>query len=357
MEYWETTQAALQAKEDPLVRKPKLTDALLQRPPFRFLHDVISAVQAKTGFAQGLFTPQEANAKTITDKDSKVQYLNKIIQAVEAATDQTVAARPIKIVAGLEPENTNIFLQLLAKASQQGDGRDAVAEVPGVEKTPGVVRGEVGRPASRPSSQRLSRQTSSASETGKPPAGGEIPARKTEPIIYGEDQNASKSDQHGQAKVLETPPPIPRPSKEEIPVPGVSEGPADASPGNADSSKPPLQRRAFRPQSAKRAPPKIKSGEVASRRPPSGSRPGTSSSGGSVQSGSKPRVFVEGEHVEEDVVDVVEETRDEFEVGERRLRGLGEDGALVKDILEVDQELVAGEDSILVYTQLTCKQT
>lgn len=104
-----------QQKLSSLIKRTPLTAKLLQRPPFRYLHDLISElISACPDFAPNLYTPDELNSANVTDKEAKIAFLQKIMDHVSQRSGQQVRARPAKIVAGLDPEDTNAFLQLLA---------------------------------------------------------------------------------------------------------------------------------------------------------------------------------------------------------------------------------------------------
>ncbi|KHN76076.1 TRAF3-interacting protein 1 [Toxocara canis] len=98
----------------PLIQRPPLTDQLLQRPPFKFLHDVINATIQNTGFLLDTFTSEELDSSAMKDKATKVEFLQKLITALND-DGSLKSVKAAKIVAGKEPELTNLLLQKLAK--------------------------------------------------------------------------------------------------------------------------------------------------------------------------------------------------------------------------------------------------
>uniref|UniRef100_A0A673LSF8 TRAF3-interacting protein 1 n=1 Tax=Sinocyclocheilus rhinocerous TaxID=307959 RepID=A0A673LSF8_9TELE len=90
-----------------VIKKPPLTEKLLSKPPFRYLHDVFSEVIRTTGFMKGLYGEAEMKADNVKDKDSKIAFLQKAIDVVMLVSGEPLAAKPARIVAGHEPEKTN----------------------------------------------------------------------------------------------------------------------------------------------------------------------------------------------------------------------------------------------------------
>ena len=114
----EDTIAETRASLTSIISKPKITDNLLARPPFRFLFDIIVAVDTATDLGLELvLTADEYESSNVTDKASKLIFLDKTTKHIERKLDTTVDINPKKVVAGLEPEKTCGFLQLLAAAA------------------------------------------------------------------------------------------------------------------------------------------------------------------------------------------------------------------------------------------------
>lgn len=93
-----------------IITKPKCTNKLLNKPPFRFIHDIVTSTLKATGFPDGYFTTQELDSNRFNDKSLKVAFLEKLIYLVSVAKGIPLDVRPAKIVAGLEPLNTNTLL-------------------------------------------------------------------------------------------------------------------------------------------------------------------------------------------------------------------------------------------------------
>ena len=97
-----------------------MTQKLLEKPPFRYIHDIFTATMEATGFAVGLYEDAELDAKNIGERDAKINFLAKMVALVELMLEEKAEVKPAKIVAGLEPEKTNEFLQALFRAATSG---------------------------------------------------------------------------------------------------------------------------------------------------------------------------------------------------------------------------------------------
>ncbi|KXS17640.1 hypothetical protein M427DRAFT_54563 [Gonapodya prolifera JEL478] len=123
------TQAAMAQ----LIKRTPLTSKLLAKPPFRFLHDLITEAMRSSGFATGLYSDAELNSENVKEKDAKIAWLAKMADCIAFTLGEPVRLNPNKVVAGLDPEITNEFLQQLSRASQM-DGTAAVKRVLGGER-------------------------------------------------------------------------------------------------------------------------------------------------------------------------------------------------------------------------------
>ncbi|KAM6978539.1 TRAF3-interacting protein 1 [Tautogolabrus adspersus] len=118
-----------------VIKKPPLTEKLLSKPPFRYLHDIFSEVVRTTGFMKGLYGENEMKSDNVKDKDSKIVFLQKAIDVVMLVSGEPLAAKSARIVAGHEPEKTNELLQAMAKCClNKLSSDDAVKRVLSGEK-------------------------------------------------------------------------------------------------------------------------------------------------------------------------------------------------------------------------------
>ncbi|XP_036925093.1 TRAF3-interacting protein 1 isoform X4 [Sturnira hondurensis] len=118
-----------------VIRRPPLTEKLLSKPPFRYLHDIITEVIRMTGFMKGLYTDAEMKSDNVKDKDSKISFLQKAIDVVVLVSGEPLAVKPARVVAGHEPERTNELLQRIGRCCLgQLSSEDAVKRVLAGEK-------------------------------------------------------------------------------------------------------------------------------------------------------------------------------------------------------------------------------
>ena len=96
-----------------------LSAAELSSPPFRLLHDVISAVATRTRFGAGMYTAEEQDPDSpeLQSPEAQQVYLSKAAGLVGASLGAPVPMRVADAVAGDDPRGANEFLQQLAEAA------------------------------------------------------------------------------------------------------------------------------------------------------------------------------------------------------------------------------------------------
>lgn len=77
-----------------------MKENLLQKPPFRYLHDIYTATNGKTGFGNGMFVGEELDSKSFQDKDSKLAFLVKLITLTEMMVGEKIDIKPSMVLAG-----------------------------------------------------------------------------------------------------------------------------------------------------------------------------------------------------------------------------------------------------------------
>nr|XP_055202131.1 TRAF3-interacting protein 1 isoform X1 [Nyctereutes procyonoides] len=157
-----------------VIRRPPLTEKLLSKPPFRYLHDIITEVIRMTGFMKGLYTDAEMKSDNVKDKDAKISFLQKAIDVVVMVSGEPLSAKPVRIVAGHEPERTNELLQRIGKC--------CLSKLPSDEAVKRVLAGERGDLKGKTSLTSKSQELDNKN------------AREEEPRVHKDKENKRNSE-------------------------------------------------------------------------------------------------------------------------------------------------------------------
>ncbi|KAI9199442.1 microtubule-binding protein MIP-T3-domain-containing protein [Polychytrium aggregatum] len=221
-----------------IIKKPPLNGKLLSKPPFRYLHDMFTEIIKTTGFAVGLYSDAEMNSENVKEKDAKVAYLSKMINCAALATGVEVKANPLKIVAGMDPIDTNVFLQLIGKAVlKKVDSTNAVKRVLAGEQQPIKKPAPQAAPALAP--VPAAAPTAPAPVTKAPAAAPPKTDDKPRPV-----QQPQQATSQPKPELTAGVAPAATVSKPELPKPAPAQQAALTQPSQQRPSQPPAQNQA-----------------------------------------------------------------------------------------------------------------
>jgi TRAF3-interacting protein 1 len=285
-----------------------MTEKLLSKPPFRFLHDIVTNCNKATGFpAVELFEEDLRDAKSITETKHKLRYLDQAIGYIAMAIGDPSLADTVKakkIAAGLEPEQTNILLQALAEGCASGIDADAVLkkfEAGGA----GAAEEEEEAPKAKAPEKKAERPRKEEPEAETRGGGGAAPIKgmAMPKLALGELKDKDKDEEKN-----------PYSAKLDAESGGGGTFEAPAAPAKLG-----------RPRTARRAPPKLPSNLVAEGEGKDGDGP---MAGGVIMDG-----MAEPEEEEEEEEEEAEQLKG-FNNDDEEEEGDGQHGKLVSDILK-----------------------
>lgn len=101
-----------------LIEKPKMNEKFLNKPPPKFLFDVIISTMKVTNFPNGLYSNKELDSEWFnSDKQNRIEFLNKAIDITKIVNKTQLDVKVKNMLAGEEPSQTNTFLIAFHKAA------------------------------------------------------------------------------------------------------------------------------------------------------------------------------------------------------------------------------------------------
>ena len=239
-----------------LIDRPRLLDKLLRRPPFRFLFEIVQSLIKATGFPLQFLdeTADIANAD-IKDAKFKFHFLSKLIVIASAATDHDLSSvDPKQIIAGRNPEGTNLLLTRLAEAATAELDVEAVRKRIVVIGQQQRAQNEEQKKQTTNSKDEKQRKSAQKKPEEAPSSGGTNTARKNAPIM-------PKLELEQLQKTAN------KPMSSKPPKPAMAAKPVKPVPVQLPQTEAPPQpfaaiQKLQRPRTARRAPPKLKSNVV-----------------------------------------------------------------------------------------------
>ncbi|KAM3134153.1 hypothetical protein pb186bvf_013774 [Paramecium bursaria] len=238
-DFWEPTAQMFGS----LFQKPKMSQKLLEKPPFKYVYDIILETQKVTGYGKGLYTAEELDGN-YDNKEKKLVFLQKIIDLTQLMLKEEIAAKASKLISGLEPENTNLLLQAIYRAAVSGKSSDAFVKQILGGGAPTKKEEVKQAPPKEPAQPPAQPQQKPAQDKAQPPQKEKPPAQQVEKPPQAVQQAPPQPAQKPQEKPQEKPK-----EKTQIqqPAPQQLQQPTQAQ---------------IRPASANRGPPAIKQTQV-----------------------------------------------------------------------------------------------